>query len=122
MRIALPIQLTAVDRSWLEKSIQSALTPRRLSERCRIILLAADGKRNEQIAALLGYSEDKVGRWRTRFAKAGRAGIEQDAVGRGRKATYPTEIRQLLVRKTTRGRPPGQNPLESYVHGQGHGP
>lgn len=108
MRIALPILLTDEDRTWLQTRMQSALTPRRLAERCRIVLLAADGKRNEQIAIELGYSEDKVGRWRTRFAKMGRAGIEQDAAGRGRKPTYSAKVRRLLIRKTTRSTPPGQ--------------
>ena len=108
MRVALPILLTDEDRTWLQTKMQSALTPRRLAERCRIVLLAAEGKRNEQIAMDLYYSEDKVGRWRTRFAKMGRAGIERDAAGRGRKLTYPAEVRQQLIRKTTRSTPPGQ--------------
>ncbi|MDT7815478.1 MAG: hypothetical protein QOJ42_5394 [Acidobacteriaceae bacterium] len=108
MRIARSVTLNEIDRAWLQTTIQSALTSRRLAERCRIVVLAAEGKRNEQIAAELGYSENKVGRWRARFVKAGRAGIEHDAAGRGRKATYPTEVRQLLVRKTTRGTLPGQ--------------
>jgi len=107
MRIALPIELSDGDRGWLQAMVRSALTPRRLVERCLIVLLAAVGKRNEQIAAELGYSENKVGRWRLRFAKAGRAGIEHDAPGRGRKPSYPAEVRQMLVRKTTRGTPPG---------------
>ena len=108
MRIALPIELSDGDRGWLQAMVRSALTPRRLVERCLIVLLAAVGKRNEQIAAELGYSENKVGRWRLRFAKSGRAGIEHDAPGRGRKPSYPNEVRQMLVRKTTRGTPPGQ--------------
>ena len=106
MRMALPVELTVANRLWLEQTVQSALTPRRLAERCRIVLLAAAGQRNEQIALALGYSANKVGRWRMRFAKTGRAGIEQDAPGRGRKPTYPAEVRRALVRKTTRGTPP----------------
>ena len=108
MRIALPIELSDGDRGWLQAMVRSALTPQRLVERCLVVLLAADGKRNEQIAAELGFSENKVGRWRLRFAKSGRAGIEHDAPGRGRKPSYPNEVRQMLVRKTTRGTPPGQ--------------
>jgi transposase len=38
----------------------------------------------------------------------GRAGIEHDAAGRGRKPTYPVKVRRLLIRKTTRSTPPGQ--------------
>jgi|SRR3954471_105112 transposase len=108
MRIAAPVQLTDADRTWLKKMAQSATAPRRLGERCRIVLLAAEGQRNEEIAAALGFSVMKVGRWRTRFAKAGRSGIERDEPGRGRKPTYPAEVRQMMVQKTTRSTPPGQ--------------
>jgi transposase len=106
MRIALPVRLTDEERDWLEKTARSGMTTRRLAERCRIVLLAAKEKRNEQIAAELGYSEAKVGLWRKRYAQGGRAGIEQDAPGRGRKQTYPSAVRQLLVEKTTGATPP----------------
>ena len=68
MRMALPIELTIADRWWLVQTAQSARTPRRLAERCRIVLRAAERQRNEPIATALGYSANKVGRWRTRFA------------------------------------------------------
>ena len=106
MRVALPINLTEEDRIWLRKTAQSVMTPLRLAERCRIVLHAAQGKTNEQIAGELGYSEAKVGRWRRRFATSGRAGIEHDAPGRGRKATYSESVRKRLVQKTTRSTPP----------------
>jgi transposase len=35
-------------------------------------------------------------RWRTRFLKAGRAGLENDAPGRGRKAAYGAEMQALI--------------------------
>ena len=108
MRVAKPIELTLESRLWLEQTAQSALTPRRLMERCRIVLLAAEGKRNEEIVAALGFSPNKVTRWRTRFADSGRSGIEHDEPGRGRKPDYSPEVRKLIVGKTTRGTPPGQ--------------
>ena len=81
--------------------IQGALTPKRLHERCLVVLLAANGKTNEQIARKLKVTRQKVGRWRTRFVAWGRAGIESDRPGRGRKPVYPPEIRRRLVKKTT---------------------
>jgi transposase len=81
--------------------IKGALTPRRLHERCLVVLLAANGKTNEQIAQKLKVTRQKVGRWRTRFVALGRAGIEADRPGRGRKPVYPLEIRRHLVKKTT---------------------
>ncbi len=106
MRVAPIVILTDPDREWLQKQTRSGVAARRLGERCRIVLLAASGKTNEQIAEELGMTRQKAGRWRTRFVEAGRAGIEADAPGRGRKPTYPPELRRLVVQKTTRETPP----------------
>ena len=67
MRIAAPVHLTEKDRDWLTKTVKSALTPQRLSERCFVVLLAASGKRNDQIAKKLKITRQKVARWRGRF-------------------------------------------------------
>lgn len=106
MRIAPIVRLTDADREWLIKQSRSGVAARRLGERCRIVLRAAEGKTNEEIAAALQITRQKAGRWRERYAKQGRAGIEQDAPGRGRKPTYPEELRQVIVRQTTREKPP----------------
>ena len=105
MRIAPFVHLTVEDREWLTKQATSALTAQRLSQRCLVILLAADGKTNEQIAQKLKISRQKAGRWRSRFAELGRAGIESDRPGRGRKQVYTAVIRRAIVRKTTSEKP-----------------
>lgn len=106
MRIAKAVALTSSDREWLEKQGGSGLTSRRLSERCRVVLLAAAGHTNEEIGELLSMTRQKAGRWRDRFVRSGRAGIEADVPGRGRKPSYPPEIRELIVKKTTTATPP----------------
>src|SRR5436190_1981470 len=90
------------DLQWLQKQATSGLTPRRLAERCQIVLLASEGKTNEQIAVLLGISRQKAARWRARFKEAGRAGLEHDASGRGRKPVYGPEMASLIVERTLR--------------------
>jgi len=106
MRIAPVISITKEVEQWLKKQVGSALTPKRLVERCEIVLLAAAGQDNLEIAAALGISRQKVARWRDRFQQAGRAGIETDAPGRGRKAIYGPDIRKLIVDRTLHSRPP----------------
>ena len=106
MRIAAVITLSRDLRDWLQKQVGSALTPKRLVERCQIVLLAAQGQENAQIAASLGHSRHKVARWRDRFHKSGRAGIESDAPGRGRKPVYGDKMIRLIVDRTLRSRPP----------------
>lgn len=106
MRITPRPELSPEDHAWLRKQATSAVAPRRLVERCQVILRAAHGETNEQIAAALGMSRQKAARWRARFAESGRAGLEHDAPGRGRKPTYGPEIHQLIVERTLRTKPP----------------
>ena len=107
MRRAPVIELSEDDRKWLEQQTRSGLTAVRLAERCRIVLLAAAGKSNEQIGLRLQISRIKAGRWRGRFFAQGRSGIQADAPGRGRKPTYPPELVKRVVRKTTSQAPVG---------------
>jgi transposase len=106
MRVAPVITLADDLKHWLQKQVSSALTPQRLVERCQIVLLAAQGQENLAIAATLGCSRQKVARWRDRFQQLGRAGIESDAPGRGRKPVYGAEMSKLIVERTLRSRPP----------------
>ena len=105
MRVAPKVELNEEERNWLRKQAHSDVATKRLGERCRIVLLAAEGKTNEQIEEDLGVSRHKAARWRTRYVQGGRAGIENDAAGRGRKPSYPPELRQLVIRMTTREKP-----------------
>lgn len=106
MRIVSRPTPSSEDQTWLRKQAGSAVTPQRLAERCQIILRASEGETNEQIAQALGITRQKVARWRARFAEAGRAGLEKDAPGRGRKPAYGPEVRALIVERTLRSRPP----------------
>jgi DNA-binding CsgD family transcriptional regulator len=73
--------------------------------RARIVLLAAEGAPTSSIAARLGCSQPTVRLWRERFALAGIAGLEQDAPGRGRRATYDERTVAQVI-SITLGRPP----------------
>ena len=106
MIIADPDSPSLEDLEWLRKQATSGLTARRLGERCQIVLLAVEGKNNEQIAAVLGITRQKAARWRTRFQQGGRAGLEHDLPGRGRKPVYGPEMDRLIVERTLRTLPP----------------
>ena len=105
MRKAPEVSLSTKDLEWLTKQIKASLTSKRLHERCLVVLLAANGKTNEQIAAKLKITRKAAGRWRSRFVEEGRAGIESDRPGRGRKQTYTPEVREVIVRMTLREKP-----------------
>jgi transposase len=48
--------------------------------RARIIVLAADGLRNDEIAAKLDMPRQVVSMWRKRFFEEGRAGLAERGV------------------------------------------
>jgi hypothetical protein len=54
--------LSGEDQAWLRKQAASAVTARRLAERFQIVLRAADGETNEQIAVALGITRQKAAR------------------------------------------------------------
>jgi transposase len=70
-----------------------------------VVLLAADGKQDLEIAALIGISNQKAARWRKRFLKLGLAGLEKDAPRPGRTPTITPAKVQEVVRKTTQEKP-----------------
>ena len=78
MKISPPIHLTEQERTTLEIWNRFPL-PSRLALRARIVLLAADGKTNQQIAQQLATSPKTVSLWRRRFLEARLAGIEREA-------------------------------------------
>ena len=60
MRITPRHVLSGDDLAWLRKQAASAVTTRRLVERCQIVLRATEGTTNEQIAAALGITRHRV--------------------------------------------------------------
>jgi DNA-binding CsgD family transcriptional regulator len=87
MRVAATIKLTDQQRKTLQRWARGRSTPVRLMQRAKIVLLAADGKENKEIAQTLAVQPSTVGRWRKRFAQSGLAGIEKDAPRGGRRPT-----------------------------------
>ncbi|KAI3611290.1 hypothetical protein D8I24_0279 (plasmid) [Cupriavidus necator H850] len=78
MRVAPEIMLTDEERTKLTRLVRSKLTSVRLAQRARIVLLAANGMQNKDIAEQLGVGRVQVSRWRERYAQSGLAGIERD--------------------------------------------
>jgi len=78
MRVAPEVVLSDEERAELNGLVRSKLTSVRLAQRARIVLLAAQGLRNKDIAARLGVGRIQVARWRERYAQRRLAGIERD--------------------------------------------
>ncbi len=102
MRVAPEIVLSDEERGELARLVRSKLTSVRLAQRARIVLLAADGIQNKDIAEQLGVGRVQVSRWRERYAQSRLAGIERD-LPRGAPKVLVDAAR--LVELTTQARP-----------------
>jgi transposase len=105
MRVAPPVELTEDQERALQQWARGRSLPARQVERARIVLLAAAGKQDLEIAAEIGISNQKAARWRRRFLQLGLAGLEKDAPRPGRTPTITPAKVQEVVRKTTQERP-----------------
>jgi len=105
MRVARAVVLSAEQRETLESRARARSATARSVERARIVLLAAAGMQDKQIAAKLRIMPEKAARWRNRFLNGGFAALDQDAPRPGRPTTITPAIVQEVVRKTTREKP-----------------
>lgn len=109
MRVAAAIELPDKERTRLRQYVSSRTTPVRLVERSRIVLLADEGCDNQSIARALGVTENKVGRWRNRYAEGGLKAIEKDKPrGRnhgGKDSGAQARLRQEVIKTTTQETP-----------------
>lgn len=109
MRVARPIVLTDADKQILQKNVRSRAISVRLSERSRIVLLAAQGLNNKTIAQKLNILPNKVGKWRNRFAEGGLKSISKDkprgSNHGGKNTIEQAKLRNKIIEKTTSGKP-----------------
>ena len=80
------IDLTDTQRAELERRERSQTLDARSVRRAKIVLLAADGVGNYEIARRLEISRGQVIAWRGRFADGGIKAIASDLPRSGRKA------------------------------------
>ena len=83
------IVLSDDERETLERWARRPKTGQALALRCRIVLAAATGITNQQIARELSCNAVTVGKWRTRFAEKRWTGCSMslDRVSRARSPT-----------------------------------
>ena len=105
MRCACQITLSDADRTILERWSRGRNTQARLVTRARVVLAAAQGKDNKDIAADLRISRGAVARWRDRFAKSGVAGLEKDTPRGGRPAKARDNLVRRIIEMTTQQKP-----------------
>lgn len=105
MRKARPVVLDSEQRQQLEQCARARSLPARLVERSRIVLMAAEGKRDTEIAAQLSISPNKAGRWRKRFLDSGLPGLKKDAPRPGRTPRITPDMVRDVIARTTQTKP-----------------
>jgi transposase len=105
MRVAPKVELSPEDRAVLEQQSRGRSLPARLVERSRIVLRAADGLQDREIAAELGITPEKAARWRKRFLEGGSQALAKDAPRPGRGRTIKDRKVASIVKLTTSSRP-----------------
>ena len=87
------VEVTSKQRAVLEPLTRAKLAPQRLVERCRIVLMSAAGRNNEDQGDELGVDRQRVRRWRYRWAGASAALVAAEEDG-----ATDQDLEQLILR------------------------
>jgi transposase len=107
IRVAAAIELSSKAQLALAKLSRGRTTPVRVAQRSRIILLAAEGMQNKEIAGRLGIAPRMASLWRERFRELGVEGLMKDAPRPGRTPRISAELAAQVIAKTTQSKPAG---------------
>src|SRR5215216_7279991 len=97
--VASTIELTGDERAQLEAWARRRSSAQALAQRSRIVLAAAEGLKNTEIAERLGVGRPMVTKWRNRFAQDRLDGLV-DEPRPGRPRTITDEQVEEVVIKT----------------------
>ena len=124
MRVAKTIELDEDTERELRVLAKRRRVEARVQQRVLVVLLAAQGLQNKDIAVEAGLDRRQVALWRQRFLDGGIDAIRKDAPRTGRRATVTAEVESQIVRATLHDKPRnafhwGTRTLAEHL-GQGH--
>ncbi len=120
---AVAIVLDEAENRALTALIRKHGAPQSLAVRARIVLAAADGPTDKEIAAKLGVCAHTTGEWRKRFARARLDGLYDEPRPGAPRQIGDDEIAET-IRKTLESRPKGAThwSLRTMAKAVGHSP
>jgi len=102
--VAVAIELTDAERAQLEAWTRRRTSAQALAVRARIVLAAAEGLKNTEIAERLGINRAMAAKWRSRFAEHRVDGLTDDPRP-GRPRTISDEQVDAVITKTLESSP-----------------
>ncbi len=104
-RHALRVNLIETDRQQMERGVAVHRTPQQVSQRCWIVLAAAQWRHDKLIADDLDLNFKTVASWCRRFVSEGLDWLWEGAEGRGRKRTLTAQDIERIVEATLQTKP-----------------
>src|SRR4051794_8299807 len=99
-----PLELTDDERAKLEVWVRRPKTAQRLALRARIVLAAASGRSNTDIAAELRVTMPTVGKWRRRFLEGRLEGLADEPRPGAPRSITDAQVEEVVT-KTLESRP-----------------
>ena len=106
-RSRLAVNLSMEDQAQLLQWESAHSTPQQVALRCRLVLAAAAGRPDLEIASLFGVNRHTAALWRGRVQTAGIGAVWEIQAGRGRKPKYGVTKRDGLIAATLQTKPTG---------------
>src|SRR6266496_4175705 len=85
-------------REVLERWARRPKSSQALAFRCRIVLAAAEGRSSTEIAAELGTTGTRVGKWRGRFARRGLDGLHDEPRPGKPRSISDDDVERVIVK------------------------
>jgi len=99
------LNVIAPDKELMDEFLRCGNTPQKVVFRIRVVLAAAAGTSNAEIARSLSTTKSSVLKWRRRYEQAGIESILEDAPRSGRTKVISPEKEAAIVEATLRTKP-----------------
>src|SRR3989304_4768785 len=120
-RYAMQVTISESDHRELERWVSAHRTPQQVAQRCRIILAAAKGQQDKDIAKRMEINPKTVALWRQRFCSEGPDCLWEVAAGRGRKPQFTVDKIEEIINPTLQTRPTGATHWSCRAMAEKHG-
>lgn len=99
------LEVTKSDEELMDQLLRNGSTPQKLVFRIKVVLGAASGVSNRELARSLDTTKSSVLKWRSRYLQLGLDGILEDAPRSGRRKTITAEKEAAIVEATLKTTP-----------------